>query len=246
MADRSDIVQMAKFAEQAERYDDMVAEMKQVAMSAKDTPLSYDERNLLSVAYKNVVGAKRSSWRMLYNHEQNVSDKPLITEYKEQIEKELKEVCDDVVKLLDDHLIPSCESDNESKVFFLKMKGDYYRYLAEVDQSDEVNKENSKDAYNMALDLSKKTMEPANPIRLGLALNFSVFYYEIVRSREEACKLAREAYDDAKAQMNNAENDTKDSYKDSKLIMQLLRDNLTLWVSENTEEGEELEQTTKN
>lgn len=79
-------------------------------------------------------------------------------------------------------------------------------------------------------------MQPTHPIRLGLALNFSVFYYEIMSSPDKACQLAKQAFDDAIAELDTL---NEDSYKDSTLIMQLLRDNLTLWTSDTAGEGEE-------
>jgi len=87
------------------------------------------------------------------------------------------------------------------------------------------------------LNVQRKNLLTTHPIRLGLALNFSVFYYEIKNEPEKACQLAKKAFDDAIAELDNLQ---EDSYKDSTLIMQLLRDNLTLWTSEqDTGEGEE-------
>ena len=130
---RDDQVAQAKLAEQAERYDDMAAAMKKVTQL--DIELSNEERNLLSVAYKNVVGARRSSWRIISSIESKAdgSDRKqaLGKEYRTKIEGELKDICNDVLGLLDNHLIPK-SSNAESKVFYLKMKGDYFRYLAEV------------------------------------------------------------------------------------------------------------------
>ena len=85
-------------------------------------------------------------------------------------------------------------------------------------------KEKSKESYKSASD-SAERMAPTHPIRLGLALNFSVFHYEIMNDPEEACKLAKKAFDEAIAELDNLK---EDSYKDSTLIMQLLRDNLTV------------------
>ena len=112
--------------------------------------------------------------------------------YRDKIEEELKTICQEVLLLLDEHLIVKA-STPESKVFYLKMKGDYFRYLAEV-AGDERAKivENSKEAYEGAFDISKGEMAPTHPIRLGLALNFSVFYYEIANSPEAACQLAKQ------------------------------------------------------
>ncbi|XP_029602828.1 14-3-3 protein beta/alpha-A [Salmo trutta] len=98
---------------------------------------------------------------------------------------------------------------------------------------------NSQEAYKDAFEISKKDMQPTHPIRLGLALNFSVFYYEILNSPEQACKLAKTAFDDAIAELDSL---SEDSYKDSTLIMQLLRDNLTLWTSDNQGDGEDAEE----
>uniref|UniRef100_A0A8C8IZP7 14-3-3 domain-containing protein n=1 Tax=Oncorhynchus tshawytscha TaxID=74940 RepID=A0A8C8IZP7_ONCTS len=227
---QKELVQKAKLAEQAERYDDMAASMK--AVTEEGTQLSNEERNLLSVAYKNVVGARRSSWRVVSSIEQKTegSEKKqaMAKEYREKIEKELKEICNDVLGLLNQFLIPNA-TPAESKVFYLKMKGDYYRYLAEVAVGEEKAAiiGNSQEAYKDAFEISKKDMQPTHPIRLGLALNFSVFYYEILNSPEQACKLAKTAFDDAIAELDSL---SEDSYKDSTLIMQLLRDNLTVSV----------------
>uniref|UniRef100_A0A670IMH6 Tyrosine 3-monooxygenase/tryptophan 5-monooxygenase activation protein beta n=1 Tax=Podarcis muralis TaxID=64176 RepID=A0A670IMH6_PODMU len=190
---------------------------------------------------KNVVGARRSSWRVISSIEQkterNEKKQQMGREYREKIEAELKDICNDVLELLDKYLIANA-TQPESKVFYLKMKGDYYRYLSEVasGESKQTTVANSQQAYQEAFEISKKEMQPTHPIRLGLALNFSVFYYEILNSPEKACSLAKTAFDEAIAELDTL---NEESYKDSTLIMQLLRDNLTLWTSENQgDEGE--------
>ena len=242
----SELVSWAKLAEQAERYDDMVDAMKSVA-EQKQEGLTDEERNLLSVAYKNVVGARRSSWRIISSLEQKAEDedkRSTAEDYRNTVEKELKEKCHEVLNLIDKHLLPStekaagAEQANEPKVFYLKMKGDYYRYLVEIEPSDTDERKNlaskSQEAYNEAKEQAKH-LPSTHPIRLGLALNFSVFYYEIKNDPEKACELAKKAFDEAIAELDQLK---EDSYKDSTLIMQLLRDNLTLWTSENQEEGQ--------
>lgn len=229
-------VSRAKLAEQAERYDDMAAYMKTVTETGQE--LTNEERNLLSVAYKNVVGARRSSWRVISSIEQKTdqSDKKhgMCKEYREKVEKELRDICNDVLNLLDKHLIAK-SSNHESKVFYLKMKGDYYRYLAEVALGDDRAgiMSNSQESYKNAFEIAGAEMPPTHPIRLGLALNYSVFYYEILNDPEQACQLAKTAFDDAIAELDTL---SEESYKDSTLIMQLLRDNLTLWTSDNQPE----------
>merc|ERR1719330_1071552 len=176
----------------------------------------------------NVVGARRSSWRVISSIEQKTegSEKKqqMAKEYREKVENELREICNDVLGLLDNFLIPKA-SNAESKVFYLKMKGDYFRYLSEVATGDD-RKDDSQKAYQDAFEISKSKMQPTHPIRLGLALNFP----------DKACQLAKQAFDDAIAELDTL---NEDSYKDSTLIMQLLRDNLTLWTSDTTGDGEE-------
>jgi len=245
------LVERAKLSEQAERYDDMAAAMKELTQTGYN--LSNEERNLLSVAYKNVVGARRSSWRVVSSIEQkagsdqNEKKGGMAKEYREKIEAELNEICQDVLNLLSTHLIldkdKRTEPDSESQVFYLKMKGDYFRYLAEVASGDNRNKhvKESENAYKEAFEDSKTYMAPTHPIRLGLALNFSVFYYEIQNNPEQACQLAKKAFDAAIAELDTLK---EDSYKDSTLIMQLLRDNLTLWTSDtgDADEGDAQEE----
>jgi hypothetical protein len=235
---KDELVQKAKLAEQAERYDDMANAMKKV--TEQGTELTNEERNLLSVAYKNVVGARRSSWRVISSIEQktegNERKQGMAKEYREKVEKELCEICQDVLDLLDKHLIVKA-SNAESKVFYLKMKGDYYRYLAEVAGTRKVEVvEQSEQAYEEAFKIAKDQMQPTHPIRLGLALNYSVFFYEIKNVPERACQLAKTAFDEAIAELDTL---NEDSYKDSTLIMQLLRDNLTLWTSDTKDADDE-------
>ncbi|KAF4575290.1 14-3-3 protein [Pleurotus pulmonarius] len=231
---REDSVYLAKLAEQAERYEEMVENMKRVASS--DQELTVEERNLLSVAYKNVIGARRASWRIVSSIEQKEESKgneaqvSMIKSYREKIESELAKICEDILDVLEKHLIPSAAS-GESKVFYHKMMGDYHRYLAEFATGDKRkdSADKSLEAYKAASDVAVTELPPTHPIRLGLALNFSVFYYEILNSPDRACHLAKQAFDDAIAELDTL---SEESYKDSTLIMQLLRDNLTLWTSD--------------
>lgn len=233
---RESYVYQAKLAEQAERFDEMVDHMKRVARMACE--LSIEERNLLSVAYKNVIGSRRASWRVISSIEQKetTSDKVrTIREYRFQIEQELQDICSDILEIIKNHLIVNSDSD-EGKVFYYKMKGDYHRYLAEF-QSGDSRKDSAGEAltaYQNANQIASSDLPPTHPIRLGLALNFSVFYYEILNSPDKACNLAKLAFDDAIAELDTL---SEESYKDSTLIMQLLRDNLTLWTSDQP--GEE-------
>ncbi|KAL3527615.1 hypothetical protein ACH5RR_012271 [Cinchona calisaya] len=248
---REENVYKAKLAEQAERYEEMVEFMEKVVSAAEGgEELTVEERNLLSVAYKNVIGARRASWRIISSIEQkeesrgNEGHVAVIKSYRSKIESELSSICDGILKLLEGKLIGSAAT-GDSKVFYLKMKGDYHRYLAEFKTGAERKEaaENTLSAYKAAQDIANAELAPTHPIRLGLALNFSVFYYEILNSPDRACNLAKQAFDEAIAELDTL---GEESYKDSTLIMQLLRDNLTLWTSDMQDDGaEEIKEASK-
>ncbi|CAE7539788.1 ABCB1 [Symbiodinium natans] len=236
-------VYFAKLAEQAERYDEMADYMKNVGNA--NSELSVEERNLLSVAYKNTVGSRRAAWRIITSVEQkekskgNTENAAMAKEYCQKVEAELQKICDNILEVLDGKLIAQAKN-GESKVFYQKMKADYYRYIAEFRDGDAKSSasEKARQAYQEAEDVAKKDLAVTHPIRLGLALNYSVFMYEVLQLPDDACKMARQAFEDAIAELDNV---AEDSYKDSTLIMQLLRDNLTLWTSDQVKREKEAE-----
>lgn len=224
--------------------------VKYVCEHDRSTGISVEERNLLSVGYKNVVGTRRASWRQI-PHEHPDEDSGL-QEYRGHLEDELESTCLEIIHLLEEYLINDSlimeedasgkkvrrsrgDDDEEARVFYLKMAGDYYRYLSEFRPRSRGFHEKAKNFYHQALDVACgyadgwKALPPTHPIRLGLALNFSVCYYEILGERENACNLALQAFDEAIICLDSLD---EPSFKDTTLIMGLLRDNLLLWKSE--------------
>ena len=238
---REDNIFMAKICEQTERFEDMVKYMRLVA-EAGDKSLSIEERNLLSVAYKNAIGPHRTAWRALTSIEtkeeaKNSKQIPLLRDYKSKIETELNKFCQEILDVLEQTLIQNANGDEE-KVFYLKMKGDYYRYMAEYaddNKQKEIGK-NAEKAYGEAKEIAESSLKTTHPIRLGLALNSSVFYYEVMSDPTKACQMAKTAFDEAIADIEQLDDDV---YKDATTIMQLIRDNLTLWTSELEQDGED-------
>jgi len=237
------LVELVRVAETAERYDDMCKFVKKLVQqkSQDGKDLDVDERNLLSVAYKNVVGAKRASWRTLSGGFDD-ADPDLLDKYKAIVEDELEAICNEVLDLLTKHLCKNVRGNgDETEVFYLKMCGDYYRYLSEFKTDGKTEHDGGEKTYprmaevfyRQALDVAEANLNETHPTRLGLALNFSVCYYEILKEPEKACDLAKKSFDAAIEKLDTL-NDA--SYKDSTLIMQLLRDNLTLWTSSAEEE----------
>ena len=234
---REEYVYLAKLYERAERFDDMV---KFINKFVELNPnLTYEERNILSAGYKNVISNKRASWRLLNSMEKKEEKKnsPQLTylkEVKTNIENEMTKICNDIQKVIDTYLLPNAK-DSENKVFFLKLKGDYYRYNSEfalgTDFDTAVNLADK--AYKEAYEIANKDIPIANSTRLGLALNYSVFYYEIKNLKEEACTIAKTAFDEAMKVLDDLE---KVKAKDTLLIIQLLKENLILWSNEMSEE----------
>jgi len=246
--DRDMALFMAKMAEQAERYEEMVKYMKRIISNGiTGDELTVEERNLISVGYKNMMSVRRSAWRTVQqfedkekrNAESDDKNLKMIQDYKQTIADEvfnlIKEVIDDIVNMYTKG--PQKAEDTEVYVFFKKMEGDYNRYGAEITHSAEraSYKEAALKAYTEAQKVAKEHLPSTNPIALGLALNFSVFYYEICEQKDDASKLAKEAFDQA---IDNLDTLNEEAYKDSTLIMQLLKDNLTLW---NETEDDEME-----
>lgn len=216
----------------------MAEHMKKVATESGD--MNIDERNWFSNAYRNVVGSRRGHWRSIIGVEQKEEAKGSIVnagickEYRVKLEAELTKYCQEALDILHGHLIKKAdESDGEpdARVYYYKMAGDYNRYMAEYMQGEKKEQVSaaSLTAYQKATEISDAHLAPTNPIRLGLALNFSVYYFEIQGNPQTACKLAQTAFDLAMAKIDTV---SEEMYKESTLIMHLLRDNLTLWTSD--------------
>ncbi|XP_057451790.1 14-3-3-like protein C [Lotus japonicus] len=243
---RENLVFIAKLTQQVERYEDMVDAMNNVARL--NVELTAEERDLLYDAYKNVVVKRRASWRILSLLEKKEESKvnklnvKRIKEFREKLESELITICTDIITIIDQHLLPQSSS-GESNVIYYKMKGDGYRYLAELKSGHELEETANKSlkAYQEAYTRAETELPAAHPIRLGLALNFSVFYYEILNSRERAYHLAVEAVDAALSELvphneetsKDEENSTDvETSEDSSYIIKLMRENITLWTPE--------------
>ena len=224
-ADRDSLIILTKTAEQCERYDEMLVCMKRVIRASP--VLNIEEKNLLSVAYKNVIGARRAPFRTLASVEQKSErgnrQYDLLKEYKARLEAEIGEICADIFELLEKHLVPNA-TDDESKVFYLKMKADYHRYFVEVNNSAEQTRL-ALETYTQAMSYSG-CLPVSSPIRLGLALNFSVFYYEIKKMPDVGYDLAKKTFEEALPELERLNDD---EYRESATIMSLLRENLSTW-----------------
>jgi len=267
--ERKTLVHRALLAEECERYEDMAKAVVKIA--AMGSGLVPSERNLLSIAFKNLIGSRRQALRVLLHIREAKIEGSAHQQYKDMsldtleellatIKEELKTIALDCVTALTTHLckaaheIPSAEfvskcqagkcgqegedtyiatlvGPNKSKhvieeqMFYLKMMGDYYRYLAEAFKTDEF-KQAASQSYEKAMAVASH-LPDANPVRLGLALNFSVYHYEIMANTESAQTMAQAAFTGGMGGLTDLIDDAKN--RDATLILQLLRDNLLLW-----------------
>jgi hypothetical protein len=203
-------------------------------LDTKGGDISSDERNLLSVAFKNLISSKRTAWRTISAIEQNPKYSKFgesLAAYKKKIEEGLYKDCELIIDLIKQRVLTKT-AEAEAKAFFVKMVGDYYRYIAETAQGEKLEhvKREALKAYQEA---SGITLPPCNPIKLGLALNFSVFHYEVMKDHKQACTLADEAL---QAALDKIDDLGEEDFRDAKSIIELLKENLTLWKEE--EEGE--------
>jgi len=182
------------------------------------------------------VSVRRASLRVVRTHEEKAKDNgkflPLVQNYKVKVEKELEGLCGDVVGLLEGSLIQKA-TETEGRAFYMKMKGDYYRYMAECTYGDAkaTAAHKAATAYQEATSYARENLKATHPIRLGLILNYSVFLYEVEEKHKDACDLAKKAFDAAISELDALTEDER--YKDATLIMQLLKDNVALWESED-------------
>ena len=230
---------LARVAEQAERFEDMVEYLAKV-LDVKGQDVSADERNLLSVAFKNLISSKRAACRTIAAIEQNPKYSKFsdaLSEYKTGIEKQLTDDCEKIIGMINDKVLSNKGCDGEPKAFFVKMVGDYYRYISENAKDDKLEevKQNALNAYTEANAIE---LPPCNPIKLGLALNFSVFHYEVMKNHKQACELADSALTDALDKIDELQ---EDDFRDAKSIIELLKENLTLWKEEEEDDNNQID-----
>ncbi len=232
---RDENIYLSKLNERAERFDQMIYSIKNIIKS--DPNLSMEEREIFSSGYKNLTLPKRSSWRILSQMEKkelkkNGNNLQYIKLTKENIYKEIKQICEEIQRIIDTILLPNCPNDEyEAKVFYLKLKGDYFRYLSEVAVNEELEQAlyNTEKAYKIAYDISERELPIFSTIRLGLCLNYSVFYYEVLGKKEEGTFIARQGFEEAVKLIDDLD---KNKVKDAIMIIQILKENLILWTNE--------------
>jgi len=228
MQDFEKAITLAQVAERAERYNEMTDFMCERV--SKGGPLSAEERDLLSAAFKGALNGRRHAVRVAKSVEQAETGQKaeLASGYRSKVESEMDEICEKAVSLLKSKLIPSADA-GEAKAFYLKMQGDYHRYTAEFAKGGKRVEavEAAKAAYERGTEEATQSLHTTHPVRLGLALNFSVFLHEVLHDVFVAINIAMNALEKAQQDIENAPPEAR---QDSELTMRLLKDNLSIWA----------------
>lgn len=235
--ERNELLLKAKLYESTEKFDLMFEAINKFVELGPS--ISDDERVILNIGYKNVTTNKRRAWRELIKVETEERSKgnknqcSYANELRLEVENDILSHTNKILEMLDKYLIPK-SINTESKIYFIKMKADYLRYKAEVKIDNEwINSyKESLSAYYEAQKLAIDNLPVSNPLRLGIALNLSVLWYEVICDKENAVKVAKSSYDEAIKIIDELD---KNKSKETILIIQLLKDNLGLWNNDNEE-----------
>ena len=234
---KEDYIKLARFAEQTKQYEDMFEYTKSfIALSNHD--LSKEELHFFSTSYKVMTGNLRAEIRALTLIEQNVDylgDQErldIILDLKDKIINELTGLCKEIIDTIDNKF--SKVTDIENKINFLKLKGDYYRYLTEVELNGQTKEAYCKKAFNIYTEAENlsKGISIVNPIRLGLVLNLAVFYYENNREPLKGIILLKTTLNAALTKLSTIR---EGDYEETSTLVQLIRDNIALWTDSKDE-----------
>lgn len=220
-----------------EKYEDAVRYVDEMAKLIEGE-LSIDEKNIVISSYKFYISEKRAAWRAIYNlesHEQNM--KLMMNEIKSHYEDNIIKACEKFINLINNYIISKTKSDS-GVCTFLKVKADHYRYMAEITKGQVLfnNKQNAFQLYKQAYEISSK-LDNLDSIKLSVALNYSVFLYEILNKRINAIFYAKESLSKALLQLKefSEEELTDDTLKESLVIIEILNQNVHAWYNEELE-----------
>lgn len=235
---RDELVYLTKLYDRAENYDEAVEYA--VSFIKMKPILNSDERMCFSNVFKNLLLIKRNSLRYLdslirkefkLKNTDNVNN---LQEIIDKVEEEITSLVNLMLDILDEMLIPNSKKP-EAQVFYMKLKADYHRYKAEYMKGEEkeLAVDLAEQAYNEAYMMSEENLPITSLVRIGLAINFSVFYYEEKGLLDEAIMISRSCFDEAIKMVDEVD---IDKAKDYILLVHLLKENVIFWNTEKIEE----------
>ena len=252
--DRKELIYAAKICLKADKIEEAITFCLQFIQL--NPVLNEFERNLFVNSFKKFIMKKRSSWRIIHSKEKKIISNEqedenskvkhlsYLKEIRNEIENEIIICVKQIIQIINNFLLPVCEEDPESAVFYLKLKGDYLRYYLEIAANDlkqELYSE-AESSYINAIEISQEHLPIFNTTKLGLILNYTVFLWDS-KNHLEAYMMAQNAY----SQIEN-ESEEIGNNKEAIYIIQLMKENLQNWMKEkslikaleklNEEEGE--------
>lgn len=225
----------AQTAFEAKRYNDSILFFTELIRY--NPRLSKTQRELLSSAYKHSISSARNSLHIIedeiiaYEKKGDLDVVKQLDDIQKSLKDEITKGCNSFLQLIDSTLLP-VTSEAQTIVFYHKLKGDYYRYMAELSADDDLNSGRARASYEMAMKSVGDEMKMADPIYLGLILNFCVFQYEILGMKDEAIDRADVSFNEATRYLEELD---EQEYTEATMILQLLRDNISMWKDEKTE-----------
>lgn len=219
-------------AQHLERYDDMAEYALQLGSLKKN--LTAEERNLFALSFKNVVNPLKSDWDVLQalldNQTRKGKDTTQLVEYLKKVKGEVLQESDKVIHLVSGTLLKYAE-DDKSRAFYLKMLGDYNRYKALVTKGEERLgfNEAAKKSYGEAIQAARDLID-TNPIKLGIFLNYSIFYYENEEDPNTAIAIAEKTLKKAEEGLKEYD-DGDEETRDVQSIIEILSNNLSAWTA---------------
>ena len=238
---REELIFLSKLYTKAELYKEVINFIKEfIKLNPK---LEKEECDIISTGFKNMISEKRSSWFTLQSMERKEKKKKKNTikekkEIKNHIENEIRETCKELQDLVDKELLPKNEED-EVLVFLYKLKADYFRYICEFAEGNELldNLIKAEEFYKKAYEIADKKLPIINCNRVSVALNYAIFLYETKKDKKNGFDIAQNTF---KESMKFIEDLERPKYRDTLLIIQLLKENIIFWNSEMGEEEEKL------
>eukprot|EP00299_Pterocystis_sp_00344_P013403 c6564_g1_i2.p1 GENE.c6564_g1_i2~~c6564_g1_i2.p1 ORF type:complete len:250 (+),score=51.80 c6564_g1_i2:113-751(+) len=201
-----------------------------IALCEIDGVLSDLERELLAISHKNLTSQLRTCLKSLAScHDDEIGDfRDNFAEYRQSVASQLHNVCNRLLQTIQSKLLPAARDPIET-IFYTKLFADYNRYIAESSSGDQhdTSTNAAREAFRSATELATKHLPITHPLRLGLVLNYSVFLFEIEHSKQTAVDLARSVFDQA---INKLETIPEHQYRESTLVLQVIRDNLATWT----------------
>ena len=248
---RSQYLYMAKLYEETDRYDEMTVHIKKILDYEQE--LSFNERNSFSIAYKSAIGSRRKQWKILNRLEKEETIRQskflnLLKQFKNKVEAELDRFSQELLILLENKILNRTEVSPESQVYYLKLKADFLRYVS-IYSSEKKSKEASLmsfNVYSQADEIAKAQLKAIDPTRLGLSLNFSMYFYQVAKDLQKACFHSKKALMDIKLEMEEEEAEAAEQIEttqeeaklkilileDSSDIIKIIKNNLTLWTNQ--------------